>query len=336
MQTTDAKTPTQTDLLTHIRQPIADDLKATDHLVCHELISRVPLIQTITQHIVNSGGKRLRPLLVLLSARACGYQQDDNEHHELAAIIEFVHTATLLHDDVIDESKLRRGKATANAQWGNQASVLVGDFLYSRAFQILARRHNIPVMKCLADTTNAIAEGEVWQLMNQNNPDISIDDYYQVIHHKTAKLFASAAEIGAMIAGQNQATQKAMANYGLQLGMAFQILDDLLDYCSDAKTMGKNIGDDLAEGKVTLPLIYAMQHATPHQRDEIRHAITNASIDNFQSILQTLKTTKAIDYSRAQAQHYADQALVMLDHLEPSAYREALSQLVTFAIARSY
>jgi len=336
MQITDAKKTTQTDLLSQIRHPVRDDLKATDILICHELISRVPLIQTITQHIVSSGGKRLRPLLVLLSAGACSYEKNDNEHHELAAIIEFVHTATLLHDDVIDESKLRRGKATANAQWGNQASVLVGDFLYSRAFQILARRSNIPVMKCLADTTNAIAEGEVWQLMNQNNPDISIDDYYQVIHHKTAKLFASAAEIGAMIAEQNESTRAAMANYGLQLGMAFQILDDLLDYCSDAKTMGKNIGDDLAEGKVTLPLIYAMQTAPTQQADEIRHAITNASIENFHSILQTLKATNAIDYSRAQAQNYADQAMTMLDHLAPSAYREALSQLVTFAVARSY
>jgi len=337
MQTMDFSTTlNKTDLLAEIRRPIADDLKATDRLICEELISKVPLIQEITKHIVSSGGKRLRPLLLLLSARACGYQKNDTEHHELAAIIEFVHTATLLHDDVIDESLLRRGQETANARWGNQASVLVGDFLYSRAFQILSRRSNIPVMKCLADTTNAIAEGEVWQLMNQHDPDISIDDYYQVIHHKTAKLFESAAKIAAIISGQNEQTQKAVANYGLQLGMAFQIIDDLLDYLSSAETLGKNVGDDLAEGKVTLPLIFAMQHGNANQRKEIRQAILNGSLENMPAILKTLQESQAIEYTRQQAKIYAGKALASLAHLAPSNYRDAMEHLVAFAIQRSY
>ncbi len=337
MQATDiSRTPTKSDLLAEIRRPVANDLQATDRLICEELVSNVPLIQEITKHIISSGGKRLRPLLVVLSARACGYSKNSSEHSELAAIIEFVHTATLLHDDVIDESHLRRGRETANALWGNQASVLVGDFLYSRAFQILARRSNIPVMKCLANTTNAIAEGEVWQLMNQHDPHISIEDYYKVIHHKTAKLFESAAEIGAMIAEQNKQTQKAVASYGLNLGMAFQIVDDLLDYLSSAETLGKNVGDDLAEGKVTLPLIIAMKNSNTKQKALIQKAIINGSIDEMTAIIAVLENTNAIEYTRQQAKNYADKALAALDNLAPSDYRDAMENLVTFALQRSY
>lgn len=319
-----------------IRAPVKDDLRATDELICTELVSNVPLIQEITRHIINSGGKRLRPLLVLLSARACGYQENDTEHYELAAIIEFVHTATLLHDDVIDASELRRGKKTANALWGNQASVLVGDFLYSRAFQILSRRSNIPVMKCLADTTNAIAEGEVQQLMNQHNPDINEENYYQVIYNKTAKLFASAAEIGAMISKQNTSIQQSIAEYGLNLGMAFQIADDVLDYLSDAETLGKNIGDDLAEGKTTLPLIIAMQNGDTKQKHLIRDAITNGRLDDMPAILSTLNETQAIKYTKEKAQEYAKKALDALNTISDSPCKQSMNDLIYFAINRCY
>jgi len=323
-------------VINDIRAPVKDDLKATDELICTELVSKVPLIQEITRHIVNSGGKRLRPLLVLLSARACGYQQQDTEHYELAAIIEFVHTATLLHDDVVDASELRRGKKTANALWGNQASVLVGDFLYSRAFQILARRSNIAVMQCLADTTNAIAEGEVQQLMNQHNPGISEANYYQVIYNKTAKLFESAAEIGAIITKQEQSVQKAMAEYGLYFGMAFQIADDILDYVSDTETLGKNIGDDLAEGKVTLPLIIAMKNGNAKQQTLIRDAIIHGRLDDMPAILQALDETNAIKYTQQQAQQYSNQALAALNYLANSPCRQSMIELIDFAINRRY
>lgn len=328
------KTPALT--IDQIRQPVMEDLRATDELIISELISNVPLIQEITRHIINSGGKRLRPLLVLLSARACGYQSEDSEHHELAAIIEFVHTATLLHDDVVDASELRRGKQTANAVWGNQASVLVGDFLYSRAFQILARRSNIPVMKCLADTTNAIAEGEVQQLMNQHDPDITEQNYFHVIYHKTAKLFESAAEIGAMIAKQNKATQKAMADYGLNLGIAFQIADDLLDYLSDAATLGKNVGDDLAEGKVTLPLIIAMKNGNDAQKKLIQNAIVHGKLDDMPAIIETLNQTGAIEYTQQQAQAYCEKAANCLNQLPSSPCREAMDLLIQFATHRRF
>ena len=327
---------THMDKMSEIRMPVIDDLKATDELICTELLSNVPLIQDIARYIINSGGKRLRPLLVLLSARACGYPRKDTEHHELAAIIEFVHTATLLHDDVVDTSELRRGKKTANALWGNQPSVLVGDFLYSRAFQILANRNNIPVMKCLADTTNAIAEGEVQQLMNQYDPDISENNYYRVIYHKTAKLFESSAEIGAMLAQKNQTIQKAMADYGLNLGMAFQITDDLLDYVSDAATLGKNIGDDLAEGKVTLPLIIAMQRGTAHQKALTRNAIQQGRLDDMPLILKALNETRAIEYTHEQARIYSDKALAALGALSDSPSRQSMEQLANFSINRSF
>lgn len=255
-------------LLKALRAPIEKELQAVDALMAQELCSTIPLIQTVTERIIQCGGKRLRPLLVLLCAKACGYDHD-TEHHELATVVEFIHTATLLHDDVVDSSELRRGSQTSNSLFGNPVSVLVGDFLYSRAFQILAKRNNIPVMKLLAHTTNQISEGEVWQLMNRHDPDIDERTYLEVIRRKTAELFAVSAKIGAIIGTQNTSLYPILFDFGLHLGMAYQIIDDLMDYTADVKVMGKNIGDDLAEGKVTLPLIFARLNSDPsdHKRN---------------------------------------------------------------------
>ncbi len=320
--------------LESLRKPVADELRATDALINQELASNVPLIQTIMAHIVHSGGKRLRPLLVLLSAKACGYEQD-TEHHELAAVIEFIHTATLLHDDVVDHSNMRRGQQTANALWGNSSSVLVGDFLYSRAFQILARRDNIPVMRVLANTTNQISEGEVWQLMNQHNADINEATYYEVIRRKTAQLFSAAAEIGGLI-GQDPSWVKPMAEFGLHLGMAYQIIDDLLDYTASLEEIGKNIGDDLAEGKATLPLIFAKQHAKPKEAEQIRSAIQNGGLNNLPEILSIIESTNAKNYTYACASKAADSALTVLQQLPHSPYRNALETLTSFVVSRHY
>lgn len=330
---TDIKLSTTT--LEQIRIPVMHDLQGLNRLICEELVSDINLIQAITAHIINSGGKRLRPLLVILSARACGYQSND-EHLELAAIIEFVHTATLLHDDVVDESQLRRGKNTANAIWGNQASVLVGDFLYSRAFQLLAKRSNVPVMKVLADTTNAIAEGEVLQLMNRNDPDINEATYMQVITRKTARLFESSAQTGAMLGSRNHNIHQALATYGLNIGLAFQIVDDLLDYTASSEQMGKNVGDDLAEGKMTLPLIYAMQKANPEIIQAIREAVTDGGLERLDTIIHTLHETNAIARSQQKARALADTARQAISILPTSDYQQSLDQLVDFVIERTY
>ncbi|WP_423062907.1 polyprenyl synthetase family protein [Candidiatus Paracoxiella cheracis] len=329
------------DALEQIRHPILEDFEAVNQLIVDELFSTVPLIQTIAQHIVRSGGKRIRPLIVLLSARALNYRQD-SEHHELATVIEFIHTATLLHDDVVDKSELRRGQQTANDIWGNEASVLVGDFLYSRAFQILARRDNIPVMKVLANTTNQLSEGEVMQLMNQQDPDISESDYEEVIRRKTAQLFSAAAEIGALISTDDAALHKTMAEFGLHLGLAYQMVDDLLDYTASAEALGKNIGDDLAEGKATLPLIYAMHHAKPEHAKLIRHAIENADpqsdnhLKNLDTILLALDETNARDYTLNCAKHHAKLALALLNHLPASPFCDSLKMLTEFVVGRKY
>ncbi len=319
--------------LEQIRSPVIEDLKATDELIIKQLISPVTLVQQITRHILSSGGKRLRPLLVILAARAAGYA-DGQEHHDLAAIIEFVHTATLLHDDVVDESKQRRGQDTANAVWGNQASVLVGDFLYSRAFQLLTRRSNVPVMQVLANTTNAIAEGEILQLMNRHDPDINEDAYFDVIYRKTAKLFESSAEIGALLNNNNN-QQQALAQYGKHLGMAFQIVDDLLDY-SDSTTIGKNVGDDLAEGKMTLPLIYALQNTDNTSANTVRQAIQNGGLDQLPLILDIIQQTNAATYTLNVAKKHINAAKSSLDTLADSAYRQALIDLAEFVVARNY
>jgi len=328
MQTTDSP-------LAEIRSPVEADLEAVDQLIAAELTSDVPLIQSILQHIVKSGGKRLRPLIVLLMAKALDYQQS-TEHHELAAIIEFIHTATLLHDDVVDESTLRRGQATANAIWGNQTSVLVGDFLYSRAFQILARRDNIPVMKVLANTTNEISEGEVLQLMNRHNAAISEADYRHIIRRKTAQLFSAAAEIGTLISTNNEKIHNAMAHAGLHLGMAYQMVDDLLDYTSSTEEMGKNLGDDLAEGKATLPLIYAMHQSNASQATIIRNAIENGGLNNLEAMLQAIDATQAGDYTLNCAKQHIQRAQSALTQLPNSRYRDALMNLGSFIIDRRF
>lgn len=319
----------------NLSQPVENDFQAVDALILSELSSHIPLVQIITHHIVQSGGKRLRPLVVLLTAHACGYRKGV-EHQELAAIVEFIHTATLLHDDVIDKSDLRRGEKTANAIWGNQASVLVGDFLYSRAFQILARRNNIPVMKVLVNTTNQIAEGEVWQLMNQNDPDIDETTYYEVIRRKTAQLFSAGTEIGAIIGTKEEPLRKAMAAFGLHLGLAYQIIDDLLDYSEDASELDKNVGDDLAEGKATLPLIYAKQKTKPAQAKLIRKAIRKGALDDFKTIMQIIDETKARKYTKQCAIKEAEKARTYLQVLPLSIYRDALEALTNFVIYRRY
>ena len=336
MQTIETTTSQQSsDALANIRAPITDDINALDQLIHQELISDIPLIQQITKHILSVGGKRLRPLLVLLSAKALGYKEG-SEHCELAAIIEFVHTATLLHDDVVDESSLRRGQQTANVIWGNQASVLVGDFLYSRAFQLLTRRNHNAIMRVLANTTNAIAEGEVLQLMNSHNPEINEATYRDVILLKTAKLFESATEVGGMLGTDNIEQQKAIAHYGLHLGMAFQIIDDLLDYASTAKEMGKNVGDDLAEGKATLPLIYALHHATAKQATQIRLAIEQGDLEKLPLIQQAIEDTQACEYTLSKARDHAHVALNALELIPDTPYRNAMRQLVDFVVERHY
>ena len=319
----------------NLSQPVENDFQAVDALILSELSSHIPLVQIITHYIIQSGGKRLRPLVVLLTAHACGYNRGV-EHQELAAIVEFIHTATLLHDDVIDKSDLRRGEKTVNAVWGNQASVLVGDFLYSRAFQILARRSNIPVMKVLVNATNQIAEGEVWQLMNQNDPDIDETTYYEIIRRKTAKLFSAGTEIGAIIGTKKEPLRKAMTAFGLHLGLAYQIIDDLLDYSEDASELDKNVGDDLAEGKTTLPLIYAKQKTKPTQAKLIQKAIKKGGLDNLKTIMQIIDETKARKYTRQCAIKEAEKARTYLQALPLSIYRDALEALTKFVIYRRY
>lgn len=316
-----------------IQSIVSDDIAALNHMILKELHSDVALVNKIGEYIVAAGGKRLRPLLVLLSAKACGYE--GSNHISLATIIEFIHTATLLHDDVVDTSNMRRGRATANAVWGNAPSVLVGDFLYSRAFQLMNKVGSLPIMKIMADTTNLIAEGEVLQLMNCNNPETTEEDYLQVIHYKTAALFAAAAEVSASLANTDANTQQALRNYGLQLGIAFQLVDDVLDYRGDSKTLGKNIGDDLAEGKPTLPLIYAIQHSHPTQQQIIRQTIEHGGLDHLDDILLAIEDSKALDYTMQKAQLAAMAAQACLIDLPSSPYKDALSTLTNIAVDRS-
>ncbi len=316
-----------------IKQLLNSDIQATNSLIIKELESDVALINQLGFYIVNSGGKRLRPTLVLLAARALGYQGTKN--HTLAAVIEFIHTATLLHDDVVDSSDLRRGKETANALFGNEASVLTGDFLYSRAFQMMVRVNSMPVMNLLADTTNLIAEGEVLQLMNCNEPDISEDDYFEVIRRKTAILFAAACELGAIIA-ENEPARKAMHEYGLNLGMAFQVLDDVLDYVSTDEEMGKNVGDDLAEGKPTLPIMYAMKHGSEEQATIIRNAIKQGDASQLDEVLAAIRETGALDYCRRQAELFTGKAVTAIDAVPDSKFKTAFLDLAELALARKH
>lgn len=318
--------------LENLNQILAPDMAAVDQVIRARLHSDVALVSQVGEYIISSGGKRLRPALVILSAQTFGYQ--GKQHHDLAAVVEFIHTATLLHDDVVDESELRRGRETANALFGNAASVLVGDFLYSRAFQMMVEANDMRVMQTLADATNVIAEGEVLQLLNCNNADVDADSYLQVIHRKTAKLFEAAMRLGAILGKQDLVTEAAAARYGMHLGTAFQLVDDVLDYSGDAQEIGKNLGDDLAEGKPTLPLIYAMQHGTPAQAAVIREAIEQGDIKRFDEVLQIVQQTGALAYTRQQAQREADLARAELASVPDSQYKNSLLKLAELAASR--
>lgn len=304
-----------------------------DAVIRERLSSRVTLIDQIAGYIVGAGGKRIRPRLVLLFSEALGFEGP--ERYELAAVVEFIHTATLLHDDVVDESALRRGRATANATFGNAASVLVGDFLYSRAFQMMVSVNRMRVLDVLADATNVIAEGEVLQLMNMHDPDLAVQDYLQVIRFKTAKLFEASARLGAVLAGASTAVEEACASYGRSLGTAFQLVDDLLDYEGNSDELGKNVGDDLREGKPTLPLLVAMERATGDERALIRHAIEHGELEKLPQILAIVRRTGALDATRDSASAEADQARSALSALPPSAAREALLELCVRSVHRS-
>jgi octaprenyl-diphosphate synthase len=317
-----------------IRALISEDMQAVDQLIRQQLHSEVVLINQLGAYIINSGGKRLRPVLVLLAARACDYQ--GNAHIDVAAIIEFIHTATLLHDDVVDDSSLRRGRETANAIWGNEASVLVGDFLYSRSFQMMVAIRSMRVMDILANTTNTIAEGEVMQLLNCQDPDTTEERYMDVIHCKTAKLFEAAAQLGAVLADRPLSEEEALANYGMHLGTAFQLIDDMLDYSDSSAAIGKNIGDDLAEGKPTLPLIYAMRHGAPQEASIIREAILQGGRENIGVITKTIESTGAIAYTTALAKLESERAIAALEAIPQSPYKEALISLAEFSVSRTY
>jgi octaprenyl-diphosphate synthase len=317
-----------------IREFIADDLNAVDAVIRQRLQSEVVLIRQIADYIIGGGGKRLRPALLILAARACGYE--GRHHHELAAVVEFIHTATLLHDDVVDESGLRRGQPTANSLFGNAAAVLVGDFVYSRAFQMMVEVEDMKVLRVLADATNVIAEGEVLQLMNCRNPDLDEDGYLQVIRYKTAKLFEAATRLGAILGKAAPEREEAMAAYGAHLGTAFQLIDDVLDYSGDHALIGKNVGDDLAEGKTTLPLIYAMKHGTAEQAQRVRHAIRSGGLEELGEVLEAIRASGALDYANAQARAESRTACEALDTLPRSNYRDYLLQLADFAVTRTF
>lgn len=313
---------------------IADDMTRLNACIQQRLQSDVVLINQIGTHIINSGGKRLRPIIHLLCARALGYS--GSQHIELSAIIEFIHTATLLHDDVVDSSELRRGQETANALWGNAASVLVGDFLYSRAFEMMVEIDRMPIMGILSHATNTIAEGEVLQLLNCHDPDTTEARYLEVIHNKTAKLFESASELAAVICECPTEQQKSLARYGMHLGCAFQLIDDVLDYTASAEDMGKNLGDDLAEGKPTLPLIYAMRNGTSEQADMIREAIENGGLDKIEQIHEAIHATGAIEYTSSCAKNEAEQAINALNFLPDSDYKSSLIFLANFSVNRNH
>lgn len=317
-----------------IQSSITEDMRAVDAVIRKSLHSEVVLINQVADYIINSGGKRLRPALVLLSAGVFG--KIETRHHELAAVVEFIHTATLLHDDVVDESALRRGRATANTLFGNAASVLVGDFVYSRAFQMMVGVQNMRVMDILAEATNIIAEGEVLQLLNINDADISDDDYLRVIHYKTAKLFEAATRLGAVICQASTEDENAMAEYGMRLGTAFQLIDDVLDLSGNSEDIGKNLGDDIAEGKPTLPLLFAMRHGDAKQSQLIRHAIEQGGLEDFSAIIQAVEETGALDYVRNIAKQEAELACKAIQHLPSTPQHRALIQLAEFSVSRTF
>lgn len=320
--------------LTSIKQNVNPDVREVDKLITDSLHSDVDLVKQVAKHIIQSGGKRLRPLLVLLGAKACGYA--GQQQITMAAVIEFIHTATLLHDDVVDNSMLRRGNKTANNQWGNQAAVLVGDFLYSRAFQLMVQVNDAQIMRIVANATNTIAEGEVLQLLNQNNPAANETDYLRVIRNKTAKLFEAAAEIGAVLSKQSRHVQIAMAQYGMHLGTAYQLIDDLLDYQADTCTIGKTIGNDFAEGKPTMPLIHVLQHGTAAQKTLIKLAITNPSSIDFAEICQTLVAAESLEYTKKFAAREIQLAQQALHELPKTICTDDLKDLANYVLDRDH
>jgi octaprenyl-diphosphate synthase len=316
-----------------IRALVQAEMTAVNATINAYLTSPVELIKEIGNHIIHSGGKRLRPLLVLLSAKTFGYE--GTAHIELATTIEFLHTATLLHDDVVDASELRRGRQTANTLWGNEASVLVGDYLYARALQSMTKLENTKVMRIIAEATSVIVEGEVQQLINRNNPETTESNYMMVIRSKTAKLFEAATQLGAVISHRSAAEEQAMAQYGLHLGNAYQLIDDLLDYIAPAEQMGKNPGDDLAEGKPTLPLIYALEQGTAAQKKLIQQTICRGGLDNLAEILEIIHSTGGIEYTKQKAAQETAHAQAALQALPASSYRDALSALAQLILERT-
>ncbi len=317
-----------------IRALIAADMEAVDAVIRRRLASEVALVRQVADYIIGSGGKRLRPTLLLLAAGACGYR--GAQHHELAAVVEFIHTATLLHDDVVDESELRRGRATANAAFGNAAAVLVGDFLYSRAFQMMVSVDSMRVMEVLADATNTIAEGEVMQLLNVHNADVGEAAYLEVVRRKTAKLFEASARLGAILGGAARGTEENLAAYGMHLGTAFQLVDDVLDYSGDFHETGKNLGDDLNEGKPTLPLIYVIQRGAPAQAETVRRAIEHGGRDAFAAVIEAIHAAGALEFAREQARREAAAACDALATLADSTHKQSLLHLAAFAVERNY
>jgi octaprenyl-diphosphate synthase len=320
--------------LERIRVPVADELRRLDEVIVARLASDVVLVNQVSQYIIGAGGKRLRPLSVLLAARACGYR--GVQHVDAAAIIEFIHTATLLHDDVVDGSDLRRGRDTANHVFGNEASVLVGDYLYSRAFQMMVDLGDMRIQEVMANATNTIAMGEVLQLMNAHDPDTTEERYLEVIYRKTAKLFEAGAQVAAILAKAPPAVEQAMVEYGRHLGTAFQLVDDALDYRADREELGKNLGDDLAEGKPTLPLIYAMAHSSVDDTARLRVAVEAGGLEDLEAVTRTIESSGGLEYTARLAQREKDLAIEALGRLPESAHRQALQALAEFAVGRSY
>jgi octaprenyl-diphosphate synthase len=317
-----------------IKELVATEMTEVNQLIIRELSSDVVLINQIGNYIVTSGGKRLRPVLLLLVAKALGYRGE--QHITLAAVIEFIHTATLLHDDVVDESSMRRGQDTVNELWGNSASVLVGDYLYSRSFELMVSVKKMRIMEILSRTTTAIAEGEVLQLLNCNNPATNEEKYLQVISRKTAILFSAAAQLAAVLEETPEGVENSLKEYGLRLGIAFQLIDDALDYKADPEDLGKNLGDDLAEGKPTLPLIYAIEHGSGQQAELLRRTIEEGDRDRFEEVFEIIESTRAIEYTVRRAREEAGKAIHALASLPPSEYKEALIRLAQFSVERSY
>ncbi len=321
-------------MIDRLRVLVSDDLDAVHALIADNIQSDLPLLSELSNHIIQSGGKHLRPLLLLLSSLACGYQ--GTHHITLAAMIEFFHTATLLHDDVVDESTLRRGRKTANTIWGSKASILVGDYLLTRYMQLMMQVGHQGIMHHLTEMTHKIGYGEIKQLSNRHNPELSQDEYFDIIHAKTSLLFATSARIAALLSDVEPHVEEALYAYGSHLGNAFQLVDDALDYCSDAETLGKNIGDDLADGKATMPLLYALKEGRPEQKEKIRQALMRGSLDALPEILETIKDTNAIEHTQKLAEREVQHALEALNVVPDSVYKEALSELAQYAVSRNH